>query len=71
MSCANLERWQWRDPADVAERLEAQSCHGCAFVSRVQIAGSSVESCSKGRRAGRKCRHYVEGESSCRLIPRN
>lgn len=59
---AALEKWQFRDPAEVAERVEAGTCQGCALVVRQIVAGAAVESCAKGRRYGTKCRFYFERE---------
>ncbi len=57
---AELPAWMWRDPADVAERVEAATCRGCVFIVRRHIAGELVESCGKNRRYGKKCKRYVE-----------
>jgi len=57
---ASLPLWMYRDPAQVVERIEAASCHGCAFVVRTVFQSQVVESCAQGRRFGRKCPLYVE-----------
>lgn len=31
MKATELPSWAWRDPAEVAERLELMTCEGCMF----------------------------------------
>lgn len=60
---AQLEKWQFRDPADVAERIESGTCQGCAFILRLTVSGELVESCGRHRRHGKKCGDYLEALS--------
>lgn len=62
MNSPDLPRWMWRDPAEVAERVEAGTCQGCGWTVQHQIGGACVEACAKGRRYGKKCRFYVEAK---------
>lgn len=56
-----LPHFYYGDPADVAERLQAQSCHGCSHSHRAY----GREWCDKGRPHGKKCRFYKLKDVSC------
>ena len=57
-----LESWKFRDPAEVVERIESQSCKGCKHLDAIRIAGQLVQVCNKGKKPIKKCPKYQEAE---------
>ena len=55
-----LESWEFRDPAEVAERRESQTCKGCAWLTVVNCLGSTFERCQAlpERTELRRCKKY-------------
>ena len=44
-----LPSYMYGDPADVYERKESHSCHGCKHVTEWLAFGNKVSKCNKGR----------------------
>ena len=55
-----LESWEYRDPLEVAERRESQSCKGCAWLVEVHCFGRVFDRCQAlpDRTELRRCRRY-------------
>ena len=49
-----LERWQYRDPAEIVERMESRTCKGCIF----ERQAFGVKYCDKSREHGKRCSQY-------------
>jgi hypothetical protein len=45
----NLERWEFGDPADVAERRQAATCAGCHALGHDQTPGFRKYFCKLGK----------------------
>lgn len=58
------QKWETRDPAEVLERREAQTCKGCRFVETIVAFGEKIKRCKKNRKhsdhGGRRCKQYAE-----------
>ena len=50
----------YRDHALAYERAEATTCKGCVRIVKFLFAGKSTEICCKGRKIGKRCKHYAE-----------
>ena len=64
MNSADLPRWMWRDPAEVAERVESGTCKGCGWIVRFGWETKTEDACGKGRRFGVRCKHYLEEKAA-------
>lgn len=58
-----LERWEYKNPEQVAMRRQARSCHGCKHEEKIHIgcehfASQLVAYCGKGRKHGKRCALY-------------
>ena len=55
-----LESWEFRDPAEVAERRESQSCKGCLWLMQAHCFGETFERCQEypARENPRRCKKY-------------
>lgn len=61
MKATELPAWWWRDPSEVAERLEAMSCEGCIF--RLTLVMDTPECVKHKGRVGHsmyRCGDYLE-----------
>ena len=58
---AELELWEFGDPADVLERKRGERCVGCEHaVLRKDALGTPKRVCRKGRKYGTRCAQYKE-----------
>lgn len=55
---ADLEKWQYRDPLEVAIRNEEKSCKGCKTIEVVELFGEVVIICDAGRPKTERCKKY-------------
>lgn len=56
---AELESWQFDDPAEVLERTRGERCAGCEHaVRRIDAFGAPKMVCRKGRKYGKRCWQY-------------
>ena len=55
-----LESWEYRDPLEVAERRESQSCKGCLWLMQVHCLGQTFGRCKilPQRTELRRCQRY-------------
>lgn len=64
---SHLERWEYRNPEEVAARRQAQSCHGFRYEKNVcfgneRFVSQVVKYCGKGRKHGKRCTLYQRKE---------
>lgn len=58
---ADLEQWEFGDPADVLEQKRGERCVGCQHaVLRKDALGTLKRVCRKGRKYGTRCAQYKE-----------
>lgn len=60
---SQLERWEYRNPEQVAMRRQAQSCHRCKHEEKLHLGNERsglqlVTYCAKGRKHGKRCVLY-------------
>lgn len=61
MMTAELEDWQFDDPATVLEKKRGERCAGCVHaVKRIDDKGLPKMVCRKGKRYGTRCAKYKE-----------
>lgn len=63
-----LERWRYGDPAQVAERAQAQTCKGCVHEVDILILGETFRQCGKSMPYGKRCKFYKEYKLPCKTI---
>jgi len=51
---------RYRDPAEVYEREEEQTCKGCGHIEKVRLFGDDVLICHKHKKPVKRCKHYEE-----------
>jgi hypothetical protein len=56
---AELEEWEFDDPAEVLERKRGERCVGCEHaVRRIDPLGAPKMVCRKGKKYGTRCWQY-------------
>lgn len=56
----DLEKWETRDPLQVAIRREQRSCKGCRYLEVVNIFRLKEQVCMLGTKTLLKCSRYRE-----------